>query len=152
MLKEEKKTAFWILYLMMNVIAGSRWKPQKKEAKTNFTNSISVSDMGLGIYLLCFYRKGAPTHKGRWSKKMHTSAVNRYSNWCNVIKKIMASQTKEEEKDLNDWITKLVIEGYSIHEKKKNTDDNEDGENSSNSSNEEESEKLEIFMENDFMD
>ena len=87
MQKEEKKTAFWIMYLMMNVIAGSRWKPQKKETTTCFTNSISVSDMGFGIYLLCFYRKGPLTQKGRWSKKMNTSAINRYSNWCKVIKK-----------------------------------------------------------------
>ena len=49
--EEEKKTAFWLFHKVIGVIAGSRWKPNRKKAKSGFISSITASDVGFGVYL-----------------------------------------------------------------------------------------------------
>ena len=138
--EETLKLIYWLVYRLLKVVTGNRWKPMEKltsteENKKEFCTCISASDIGFSVYLLSYYSKhynkegGNLKKKSRCSNKEYTSELDKYSVWCRDIKKSMHQLDENGKKLLNMWILALIKKEKRIElgDKVEELDDEDDG-------------------------
>ena len=138
--RKDKYLIYWFLHKLLGVISGSRWKPcDPKETRLtkSFCSCVSVSDIGLSLYMLHYYyplnknnenisdnmgeKKTAP--KKRWTVKENRNTIKKYSGWCKDIKEIVDAifHNDSEKIILDKWILNLITEKTYKNDKKKNS-------------------------------